>query len=155
MARFNADIDGSMLQKFKEEAVKDQTTMSEIIKNFINNWLIEREEQARPRISIISHSIAATATNTLEKEKKLSSEDERALIIKNLLKAVKEAAPIIADMDVSEFLSEIKTPVVDEIYRYRSPVYKQRIQRQASSNDPHLKKMLQHEESALLPQQPH
>ena len=122
MARFNIDMDGDMLHRFKETALKRRTTMSEIVRDLIDNYT---EEQVR--ISIISHAIgsAITITAASEKDQDLSLEDKRALVIKNLVKATKEALSTISDMDVDEFQSEIKTPVIDTIFKHRASRYRQ------------------------------
>jgi hypothetical protein len=40
MSRFNIDLDSETLHKFKEIAVKRRTTMSDITRDFINNYII-------------------------------------------------------------------------------------------------------------------
>jgi hypothetical protein len=156
MPRFNIDIDGDRLQRFKELALKRRTPMSQIARDLLYNHI--EEQTATPTtttttISIISHGISTNTIPTAEEEKELSPEDEQALIIKNLVKATKDASEVIACMEVGEFASEIKGLVIERIYGYRNADYRRRVQNKAVTNDSRRKKMLRHDESMLMPQQ--
>lgn len=129
MPRFNIEMDGDMLHSFKKIAVKGKTTMSDITRNLIDSYMKEQEKQARPRHALqfmeIKNSTSLTTITAAEPEKEVSPEDKRALVIKNLVKATREALPTISDMDLDEFENEIKTPVINAIYKHRASRYRQ------------------------------
>ena len=131
MPRFGVDMDGEMLQMFKEIAIKKRTKMTEIARDLLYNYVQEQTTTPVPRLSIISHGIGTTNTNTqnTERERKdLSPEDRKALLIKNLMQATNEALPTISDMDVDEFAKEIRTPIIDKIFKHRHTKYRNKEQ---------------------------
>jgi hypothetical protein len=132
-------------EKVQERCRKEHTTRTDFIVEAVRQQLGNGE----------TTSIGVTFGGSYpsqQQQKELTPEDEEAILIKNLVNATKDALPIIPYMEVNEFVTEIKRPVIDAIYTHRNPNYKRKAAA-ASRNDPRLKRILQHKESLLMPQQ--
>lgn len=136
---FTFNAEEKNLLGIKEIAYRERIPTGEKL-NGLMATEIERNEIMQSQQQINPLGIVWNGILPQQYKKEPTEEEKKALMLKNLSDAVKEALPIIIYMEQEEFFKKVKGPIIDTIYQRRADRYNQ--QRQNNIKDLRWNKVL-------------